>query len=799
MKKIHLIGNAHLDPVWLWQWQEGYAEVKATFRSALDRMKEFDDFKFTSACSLYYMWIEESDKSMFDEIAARVKEGRWEIVGGWLIQPDCNIPCGESFARQALISQRYFKEKFGITAKSGYCVDSFGHNGNLPKILQNSGMENYVFMRPGPHEKELQQSLFRWVSSDGSCVKAYRIPNRYCITKEQFQIFGEIADMEEDTNLMAFYGVGNHGGGPTVALLDHMHRDLDERFVYSTVDDYFDSVKDVPVPELHDDLQYHAKGCYSACASIKADNRLCENALINAEKYSILSKKLIGTPYPADKLNHAWKNVLFNQFHDILGGCSIREAYADAAYQQHEAMSICQRIENFALQQISWNIDTMDGHEIMHSEPGNRLNIGWNSDTVGTPIVVFNPLPHPVTRMISVRRRPVCIRTNDGELIPTQLVRDSRTNGNDKFATAFIATIPAMGYSLYRMFFREECVPEFESPFITSDHSIENSVIRLELNPDTGEIISIIRKDTGIELLSGDSSTVFIDETTSDTWSHGITQFKDVVEIFTKGSVKLIENGPVRATLRSTMRLGNTEIIRDYSIFPDREDIQVQTRIDFHEKHRMLKFCLPINIANPMAYCQIPYGYIQRPTDGTEQVGGSWMALIDGSSGIGLANDSKYSFDADGSTLNLTVLRGAIWGDHYGVRDEFCEFMDQGIHRFTYTIFPFRSIHHCEKAACELNNPPTAIIETFHHGPLPVSYSGISVSHPNIIVTACKQHEDSDGIVLRCCEVENKDTAATISLFGTTFQAEFSHSQVRTFLIQGKSVTPVDFMEWKIS
>ena len=136
MAKMHLNGNAHVDPVWLWRWQEGYSEVLATFRSALDRMKEFPEFKFTSACAAYYQWVEQIDKDMFEEICQRVKEGRWNVVGGWFIQPDCNIPCGESFARHALISQRYFKEKFGVTAKTGYNVDSFGHSGSLPQILK---------------------------------------------------------------------------------------------------------------------------------------------------------------------------------------------------------------------------------------------------------------------------------------------------------------------------------------------------------------------------------------------------------------------------------------------------------------------------------------------------------------------------------------------------------------------------------------------------------------------------------------------------------------------------------------
>ena len=138
MEKLHLIGNSHIDPVWLWRWQDGYSEVLASFRSALDRMKETDSFQYTSACAVYYQWVEKTDPEMFEEIRARVKEGRWNIVGGWFLQPDCNIPSGESFARHSLIAQRYFREKFGVTAKTGYNVDSFGHNASLPMILRMS-------------------------------------------------------------------------------------------------------------------------------------------------------------------------------------------------------------------------------------------------------------------------------------------------------------------------------------------------------------------------------------------------------------------------------------------------------------------------------------------------------------------------------------------------------------------------------------------------------------------------------------------------------------------------------------
>ena len=188
-KNVYLIGNAHLDPVWLWQWQEGFAEIKATFRSALDRMKEFDDFIFTSACGSYYMWIEQIDPAMFEEIRTRVREGRWCLVGGWFLQPDCNIPCGESFARHALITQRYFLEKFGKTATVGYNVDSFGHNGSLPMILRQSRMNAYVFMRPQPFERKFPQNLFLWQSRNGDRVMTYHIPYLYNIDESRKHFF----------------------------------------------------------------------------------------------------------------------------------------------------------------------------------------------------------------------------------------------------------------------------------------------------------------------------------------------------------------------------------------------------------------------------------------------------------------------------------------------------------------------------------------------------------------------------------------------------------------------------------
>ena len=237
MKKIYMIGNAHIDPVWLWEKSEGMSEIKSTFRSVLDRMKEFDDFYFSCACAGYYEWIERIDPDMFAEIKERVKEGRWEITGGFWIQPDCNMPCGESFARHALYSQCYFAEKFGVTAKTGYNVDSFGHNGMMPQILRQSGMENYVYMRPSDKENpSLAENLFFWESPDGSRVLSYRLPQEYSTKllnesealEEKYNKAKEIA-AEKNQPQMLFYGVGNHGGGPTIRALKQLKGYIDRK------------------------------------------------------------------------------------------------------------------------------------------------------------------------------------------------------------------------------------------------------------------------------------------------------------------------------------------------------------------------------------------------------------------------------------------------------------------------------------------------------------------------------------------------------------------------------------------
>ncbi|MDY3303479.1 MAG: glycoside hydrolase family 38 C-terminal domain-containing protein [Clostridia bacterium] len=787
MSKIHLIGNAHLDPVWLWRWQDGFSEVLQTFRSALDRMKDFPDFTFTSACCVYYQWIEKVDPEMFAEIQQRVKEGRWEIVGGWFLQPDCNMPDGESFARHALVSQRWFAEKFGITVKTGYNVDSFGHNAGLPKILKASGMDNYIFMRPMPHEKDIKESLFAWESDDGSQVTTYRIPWFYNYDTSRMECFQNLKDKAEEENMdyMAFYGVGNHGGGPTIKLIDEMHKLGIPDMEYSTCQKYFDSVDKENLPVVKDDLQHHARGCYTAESFVKRMNRKCENNLLAAEKFCVMAKELVGMAYPHDALNKGWKNVMFNQFHDILCGCSIKKAYEDAGYLYGETMSITEQVINMALQTISWNINTLQGEELPAYKEPKKWKI-WEHEVLGTPIVVFNPHAWTVRESVQVNANAKMITDDGGCEIPFQMVRGDQTNNDDLYHSAFIAEVPAMGYRVYRLFAEKESDKTFTGELCAKENSLENSRVAVEFDETTGDIAKMYDKTSGNYIINKPCRAVLLDETDCDTWAHDKVQLGETVGQFGEPEFQVIEKGNVRATLRVVTKYGASTLTRDYTLIPGSNVLKVHAKVDFHEKHKTLKFTFPMEES---VTAKIPYGKITRYGETGEEPCGNWI----NSGNLYVANDSKYGYDTENGEMRLSVIRSAIYADHCGERDQFCEYMEQGESEFTYSVFYASSTADAEKVAAELNFAQRVVMGSFRSGKLPEKLSGLRVDNDDVLVYAVKEKEDGDANIVRICEMNGKEGSASLELFGKKIDANIKHNQLKTLTDDGREL---NLIEW---
>ena len=804
-KKLHMIGNAHLDPVWLWRWQDGYSAARATFRSVLDRMNEYPDFVFTSAAVAYYEWIEKCDPEMFEEIRQRVQEGRWQMVGGWWVQPDCNLPSGEGFARQALVAQRYLQEKFGVTARTGYNVDSFGHTGSLPKILRMSGMDRYVYMRPGVHERSYPAWTFRWQSPEGEEVYAFRIPFEYCTWPQEIaahidRCANEIAD---DNGMMCFYGVGNHGGGPTKKNIDSIH-ELDGvkgvKLEISSPDAYFDQLDTQHLPVVNGDLLHHASGCYAAHSGVKKWNRQAENRLVTAEKWMVAAREIAGVTPRTGEIHAAWKKVLFNQFHDILAGTSIVEAYDDARQDYGYALSTADDVANEALQAIAGKIDVpfIEGAQ---------------------PYVVFNPHAFDAEYLVQIEmgeKKSIIYHLIDaeGNEVPWQkLTPSAAANGRAKLC--FVAKVPAMGWARYYLAPIGEVDPTLPVPAKEIDQTpvLENDQLRAEFDPVSGEMISLIMKSTGEEMIREPSQTrIFAD--TSDTWSHAKFIFDGENEGVESAKLSVIEDGDVVRILRVTQKKGMSTIVRDYALYQGIGQIFVRTRINWQEAQKCLKFGYPLKMNYMHVSTQAPFGYADRELDGEEypmqmwaDVSGCTSGMETRPSGFAILNDGKYACSCYARTLCVTALRSPYYANHepfvVAEGDDSFPVIDQGLQEFTLVLMPHEGGHaqaELDRQAMLLNAPLYIQPEYAHAGKLAATGSLVKVDAANVVLDAMKLAEDGSGdVIVHLHETARVQTEATLDmpLLGVKAERGFAPGQIRALRISAKdkSVSDVDLLE----
>jgi alpha-mannosidase len=798
-----MIGNAHIDPVWLWRWQEGYQEVRATFWSAIHRMTEYPEFVFSCDSVGYLEWVEESDPALFAEIRARIADGRWQVFGGWWIEPDCNLPGGESFVRQALYAQRYLAEKFGVIATVGGNVDPFGHHAMLPQLLRKAGMDSYVFLRPGPHELALPGPHFWWESPDGSRVLAYRIPHEYCSPGQDLggHLDKALAQLPAgEPELMVFYGVGNHGGGPTKANLDSIRR-LDELGAFGRLRcggprEYFDRLAAVAGDRLAThagELQHHGVGCYSAHSGVKRWNRRAENALLDAEKWAAVARAVTGTPYPGGELTGAWKQVLFNQFHDILAGTAIESAYDDARDQLGEATAVAARVANRSRQALSQRID-------LPQEPG------------GTPLVVFNPHPWPVRADVELEfgghaaHAGEWVADADGSAVPVQRTRSEATVDGWRRRIVLDAELPPLGYRTYRV--QAGAGHAFPLPAAT-DLMLENPYLRVVVDPATGWLSSLLDRTTGTELMParpGPHAVVLDDQ--SDTWGHRVLAYDRRLGAFECRRVRLVEHGPVRSVLRIESAYGASTLVEELVLGAHSRHLEVRVRLDWRERLAMLKLRFPTALAAATATYEIPYGHLERPADGAEEPGQAWVDVSAGGAGLSLLNDGKYGFDVRGGEIGMTVARSPVYAWHEPKRlddDGLYEYLDQGVQRFNYRLLPHAGDWRAAgtvRAAAELNQPPVPLLETYHPGPLPLSASYLDAGSGSVVVTVVKAGEDGDGdLVVRAYETAGEATVATldVAVAGRRIEAEFGAYEVKTFRVPADPAAPVaevDLLEW---
>ena len=817
MKKVHLICNAHIDPIWQWDWQEGASAVLSTFQSAVNLAKKHD-YIFCHNEVTVYKYVEEYAPELFSEIQELVKKGKWHIMGGWYLQPDCNMPSGESFARQALYSQLYYNEKFGITCKTGYNVDSFGHNAMLPQLLRKGGMDFYVFQRPGMHENDqIPENLFWWDSADGSRVLTYHIPDGYG-TNGIEALSKRIDDTEERAEkegygLMLFYGVGNHGGGPTRGdieyLIENLEREGYNDLEFDSPDGYFEDILNelLDLPSWDDELQHHASGCYSATSLVKALNRKAENVLAAAEKWDTLSSIVTDSKPSTKDFEKAWQKVCFNQFHDIMCGCSIMEAYEDVKESQGYAMNIANESYNNAVLRISRKIDTwLEGV----SDPvfEERHYAEFMPKPFPRPVVVFNPHSYEVELPVRTYHPSKAVTDCDGNEVLFQNVRSSRSNDNH-LDTLFMAKVPPFGYATYWLELDNEVKADKE---LSGEQNflMENEFMSVELDNETGYIKSLVDKKSGVEY-AGDKflaiPTVINDEST-DTWAHMVFKFHEVKGLMELVSIERVENGALRSVIRTKHKFGDSYLTQDFILAKGQKTLRVDCKAMWQEKFTMLKFAFPVGGENEISTYEIPCGFIKRPCNGEEEPVLNWADLTvnkDGKRvGLSIMSDSKYSYDCPGAELRLTALRNVIFADHFSDRPaaDF-NFTDEGLNRFSYGIY----LHEGEadtsdvvKEAHLFNNNIVTVPESYHKGELQQKDCFLYTNLDNVVVTALKRCEDGSGdLIVRLYETKGIESSRGYfmsKLFDNGFWYDIGKHEIKTFRIDRETnVTEVNFLE----
>ncbi len=808
-----MIGQGHIDPVWLWPWTEGRAEAMATSKSAVDRLNEYPDFQFSRGESQIYQWIQEEDPALFAQIQQFIRQGRWHVVNGMVIQPDMNLPHGESFVRQVLLGKAYMQEHLGVEPRVAYCVDSFGHAGTLPQIFSKCGLDYYVFMRPGPHEKELPAQAFWWQAPDGSRVLTFRITGSYAsrATVHEPQIETALSAKPESVeHTMCFFGVGNHGGGPTKVQIEDIQsiaakrEDLDVRF--STPQAYFDAIEPqgATLPTVADELQYHAVGCYSVISALKRNLRKAESNMLLAERMASLAQVWAGQAAPQERLTSLWHRLCFNQFHDTLGGSSIKEA-------EDEAITV---LGNVAVE--AYEIADTAGRAIV-----SRLDTSGSGGVVG----VFNPFGQPFEDYVeyepwtdgeSWESGNWGLTDENGEAVPYQIIESHEAlsrEGRGPRRLVFPVKIPAMGYRLYR--FQPNLPQEPGTGEARAEAlQLENDLFTLRVDAQTGAIVSCIDKATQVEFVGPEGWNLGqVLEDKSDTWSHRIQSFDDVIGRFGDAEVSVYERGPLQASLLVERSYEGSTWLQQITVRHGSPDILIRNWLVWQGQWRMIKLAFDVAADAPQAAHDVPFGWLHRPTNGHEAATHMWMDVTgssrsqpDQTIGAALLNDGKYGCDVRDSMMRLTVLRCPPYAYHephpIGFKQRY-DWIDQGYQEFTVAVRPHIGDWRDSgvvQAARQLNVPRPLITMHCKPGEQRPQASLLRLSSPEMEVTALKPAEDGNGYIVRVADRHGRGGSGELSwLDGETFPITLAPFEVSTYRLAndegGWRMTACDMLE----
>ncbi|MCU0567414.1 MAG: alpha-mannosidase [Oculatellaceae cyanobacterium Prado106] len=794
-RTIQLLGHAHLDLAWLWDIADTWDAAERTFRSVLQLQQDFLELTFGHSTPALYEWIEINRPELFAEIQAQVAAGRWEVIAGLWVEPELNLISGESLIRQVLYGQRYVQQKFGHLSRVAWLPDSFGFCWQLPQILRQGGVDYFVTQKLRWNDTtQFPHEVFWWRSPDRSQIFSLNsAPIGEGIDPVKMAQYAW--DWEATTgSLVCLWlpGVGDHGGGPTRDMLEVARRWQRSPFFpqlqFGTAIDFLDDLRQqesklkplssnssldtakntAGLPIWNEDLylEFH-RGCYTTHADQKLWNRTCENRLYEAEWYAAIAHLLTQKSYPKNELEQAWKNALFNQFHDILPGSAIAEVYRDANPLWIAALQTADTVLQKSLDAIATQI-----YFPSPPHPDAQAVIVMNALNWERSQIITLSLPAETGRNWKIQQM-------DGTPVKNQgwIQKDSSWEIQSECQLQFKAeAIPALGYRCYWL-----CPGSNPDSSIANDSKnqpgdltqkwiLENEFLQVTIDPTTGDLARVWDQVHQREVLSGAGNQLqaFRDEGQYwDAWNID-PQYAD----HPLPPAKLLQIGwgvrsPLETCIEVHRLIGQSTFVQTYRLQQGSPLLEIETRVDWQEKHVLVKAAFPLTMEADFATYEIPCGAIARTTKPESDFHKSqwespalhWADLSNSDYGVSLLNTCKYGYDSQPNQLRITLLRGATWPNPEA---------DRGEHHFSYALYPHAGswqAAHTVQQGYALNRPlRVQVVSPQDSGNLPTVGQFLQLEADNLILTAFKQSEDDpEQWILRCYECQGESALLSLS------------------------------------
>ncbi len=800
MKQIHLLCNAHLDPVWQWRRPEGMGEAISTFRVAANFCEQNDAFVFNHNESLLYEWIEEYDSALFGRIQKLVKQGKWHIMGGWYLQPDCTMLSGESFLRQIEIGNRYFMEKFGIKPTTAMNVDPFGHTRGLVQILAKTGYKNYLFMRPNGIVPERN---FIWEGYDGSRVLGHCLWAAYRTPKGQAgPRVASALTLEGDSNLV-LWGIGNHGGGPSKEDLDNIQAVIDAhpeiQITHSDCNTYFATVDQDKLQVIDRSMVHCMVGCYTSMVRIKQMHRALENKLNLCEKLLAVS----GIDYNKKEWEQAQKALLFNQFHDILPGSMVKAA-------EEESIRLFHYGDEIATQLITKAMFKLSEHQA-----------AANENTI--PVMVFNPHPYPVEADIPVEfmlqeqnhnDNQVTLATafdTNGTPLPTQNVKEGSNITLDwRKAATFHAQLKPM--QLNRFDLHLEVAPLPKRPIVPCDETdthyvVTNGTLEVHISKQSGFIDRYRINDKNY--LRADSGKIRVYSADEDPWGMTIDGYRNCIGEMTLLSdkeanringcpdattpnVRVIENGNVICQIQATFGFENSYAIVTYTIPKQGEQVDLHIKTIVNNANRVYKLCFDTDFEQPTFIGQTAFGREVLLDDEREVTYQKWCGMEEQMHGLYLLNRGTYAGSCVNSRMQATLLHTAAYCAHpiperdLVDTDRHLDRIDMGEREFDFALTTKSDT--IDRVSEQFNQPPEALVY-FPDGDGKLTKKGITLDNPQVVLSCYKPLNETSHLI-RLFNPLAKSIEVGVSFNETIHKVILSAFEVGTYQIDQEKLIP---------